>query len=55
MLSLMLALIGGSILWLLLGDRFPLDRARDRWPTVHNIAAYSVLLLWMRRVLPKVN
>ena len=43
LLTAFTAIIGGSICWLVLGDRFPFGD-EQKWPTVHNVGAYSLLL-----------
>lgn len=45
-LSAFLSLILGSCVWLVLGDRFPLDAApEDRWPVSNNICIYAAALV----------
>jgi hypothetical protein len=44
LLSIMLSIIFGSLLWLVVGDQLPLKRA-DKFPPLNNIAYYSVLLV----------
>lgn len=43
-LSSILSIVLGSCLWLLLGDRFPLND-EDKWPVANNIVIYAALLL----------
>lgn len=45
-LSAFLSLILGSCLWLVIGDRFPLDADEaDRWPAANNICVYGACLV----------
>ncbi len=43
-LSTILAIILGSCVWLVIGDRFPLNQER-KWPVANNIFVYALILL----------
>ena len=43
-LSTILAIVLGSCVWLVLGDRFPL-RQEPKWPVANNICIYAAMLL----------
>ncbi len=43
-LSAILSIILGSCVWLVLGDKFPLD-AEGKWPVANNICIYALLLV----------
>jgi hypothetical protein len=44
LLSIVLSMIFGSLLWLIVGSQLPLKSA-DKFPPLNNIAYYSVLLM----------
>ena len=43
-LSAILSIILGSCLWLIIGDKFPLDD-EVKWPITNNIAFYAAMLV----------
>ncbi|MBL4682821.1 MAG: hypothetical protein JKY88_19185 [Pseudomonadales bacterium] len=43
-LSLVVAVVLGCVIWLLIGDRFPL-KAEMKFPAHNNIAIYAILLI----------
>jgi hypothetical protein len=44
LLSIVLSMIFGSLLWLIVGNQLPLKSA-DKFPPLNNIAYYSALLV----------
>ncbi|MFT4821892.1 MAG: hypothetical protein ACJAWK_000926 [Candidatus Azotimanducaceae bacterium] len=44
LLSIVLSMIFGSLLWLIVGNQLPL-KSTDKFPPLNNIAYYSVLLV----------
>ena len=44
LLSVMLSMILGSLLWLVIGNQLPLKSA-DKFPPLNNIAYYSAVLI----------
>jgi len=44
LLSIMLSMILGSLLWLVIGSQLPL-KSPDKFPALNNIAYYAVLFL----------
>ena len=43
-LSTILAIVMGSCVWLVIGDRFPLGD-ETKWPTVNNICVFAAILV----------
>ena len=43
-LSSLLAILLGSVVWLVIGDKFPLKQ-EQKWPTANNICVYAAILV----------
>lgn len=43
-LSSLLAIVLGSIVWLVVGDKFPLNQ-EQKWPIANNICVYAAILV----------
>jgi len=43
LLSVILAMITGAVIWLVIGSRLPL-RSTDKFPVINNIAYYSLMI-----------